>query len=220
MVWVTIEGVNGAGKTRVARAAARRLGGRWRLVPELTDLDGGGLPARVVAALAAGGGTFLRGGHQAAETLALVALKVHAFEGAPASGGGADLVLEDRGIDTVALYQAAILSGPAAPLAETLAVADQIYATAARWRPAPDRTVLLTDDFPACVTRLEQRAGEPLSADDRALLARVAALYLAQAARDPRRFAIIDRRGRDAPSVVDQICRVCQEAVREFSCPA
>ncbi len=220
MAWITIEGINGAGKTYLARAAARRLGSACRLVPELTDLDGGELPARVVAALAAGGGTFLRGGHPAAETLALTALKVHTFENELASNDAADLMLEDRGIDTVALYQAAILTSPAAPLAEPLAVADRIYATAARWRPLPDRTVLITDNLPACAARFEERAGEPLSGDDRVLLARVAELYLAQAARDPRRFVLTDRRGREGTAVVDQICRICRESIRGLACRA
>jgi dTMP kinase len=220
VVWITLEGINGVGKTYLAHAAAGTLGGSCRLVAELTDLDKGGLPGQVVTALAAGGGTFLRGGCPSAETLALLALKIHTYENARARWDAPGLVLEDRGVDTVALYQAAILTGAGATVTEALAVADRVYAMAGRWRPAPHRTVLLVDDVTSCLSRFERRIGESLSAEDRVLLTRVADLYLAQAAREPGRFIIIDRRGRDGRAVTAQLRRACLQAAKDLSCPA
>jgi dTMP kinase len=210
-MWVTIEGVNGVGKTYLARAAAQRLGASCRLISELTDLPGGSLPGRVIEALRMGGGTFLRGGYPAAETLALLALKIHAYEDAPDAAHTARVVLEDRGVDTVAVYQAAIMAGRAAPLADVLTIADRVYATASAWRPPPDRTVLLIDDLQACIARYQSRTG-PLFDADRLLLAQVADLYLAQASREPSRFTIIDRRGRSEAALVGDICHACGEA--------
>jgi dTMP kinase len=89
-------------------------------------------------------GTFLRR-CPSAETLALPALKIHTYENARARPDAPELVLEDRGVDTGALDQAAILTGAGAPLTETLA--DRVYAMAGRWRPAPHRIVLLVDDL-------------------------------------------------------------------------
>jgi dTMP kinase len=218
VAWIAIEGVNGVGKTRLARAAAARLGDRCRLVAELTDLTPGALPGRVTAALAAGGGSFLRGGCPAAETLALLALKVYEHEHITRSAPTPDLVLEDRGVDTVAVYQTVIMTGPAAPLEEMLAVADQIYAAAARWRPYTDRTVLLVDDLNVCLARVEQRTGARLPEADRALVARVAELYLVLAALEPGRFTVLDRRGRDEADVVEEIFRTCLDTVAEGSC--
>jgi dTMP kinase len=219
MTWVTIEGINGVGKTYMAHATAELLGSKCHLIAELTDLSCDTLPGQVVAALASGGGTFLRGGYPAAETLALLALKTHTYENANRSVRGASVVLEDRGVDTVAMYQAAILTGNSASLTGALAVADQIYATATRWRPPPVRTVLIIDDLLASLSRYEERTGTRLAADDRALLAKVADLYLAQAAREPGRFVVIDRRDRDCAAIIRQICSTCREAAKEVSCP-
>ncbi len=101
VAWITIEGINGVGKTCLARAAAEELGSTCHLIGELTDLPSSGLPGRVVKALASGGGTFLRGGYPAAETLALLALKIQAYEHACTSTmHTARVVMEDRGVVT------------------------------------------------------------------------------------------------------------------------
>jgi hypothetical protein len=54
---------------------------------------------------------------------------------------------------------------------DALAVAWQVYRTAAAWRPLPHRTVLLTDELDACLDRFAARTGEPVSPADHALIA-------------------------------------------------
>lgn len=198
-MWVSVEGVNGVGKTYLLGRAADMLPGR--LVSELTDSPASALPGRIVAAMA--GGTFLRTGHPITETLALLAMKTWEYETARAAWS--DLVLEDRGIDTVAVYQAIILDSPVDPHE----LADQILRTAARFRPLPDRTILLTDDFETCVRRYEQRCGSAVPDADRVLMSRVAEFYLERAAREPDRFIVIDRRGASDGDVLDRLCRAC-----------
>ncbi|MGH3922052.1 MAG: dTMP kinase [Pseudonocardiaceae bacterium] len=207
--WITVEGIEGVGKTYLARRLAQRLGQRCVLVEELTDLAGGNLPGRVIAALSSAGDAFLRTGHPLTETFALLALKVREYEHVQAAPGlDTGIVLEDRGIDTVALDHAAILAGEAS-LEQTHALAQRIYAAAARWRPLPDLTILLVDDLDACLDRFERRLGSALSAPDRALVGRVDQLYARQVAREPKRLLPVDRAGRTEGDVLDELYQVC-----------
>ncbi|MGH8902239.1 MAG: dTMP kinase [Egibacteraceae bacterium] len=206
--WITVEGIEGVGKTYLARRLAQRLGQRCVLVEELTDLSGGSLPGRVIAALSSAGDAFLRTGHPLTETFALLALKVREYEHMQLVGLAAGIVLEDRGVDTVALYQAAILTGEVS-LEQTHALAQRIYAAAARWRPLPDLTILLVDDADACLSRFECRVGSPLSARDRALVGRVEQLYVHQAAREPKRFLTVDRAVRPEDEILDELYEAC-----------
>jgi dTMP kinase len=204
MTWVTIEGINGAGKTHLAGKAAARLG--CRLIGELTDADNQQLPGQVITALAAEG-SFLRTGNPVTETLAILALKTREYERA----GDVPLVLEDRGVDTVAVYQALILEGVGARLPTVLATASRIYRTALRSRPAPARSLLMVDDTAACIARYEQRIGCAISAPDRSLVQAAAALYPEWAALEPARWVIVDRRGREEETVLAELCDRIQE---------
>jgi dTMP kinase len=192
-MWISLEGINGVGKTYLASRIARRLG--CHLVSEVTD-GTDELTGQVITALASGG-TFLRTGHPITETLALIALKVRAYEKYRSVRG---LIIEDRGIDTVAVYQSIILGE----------AADRIYQTVARWRPLPDRTVLLVDDLDVCIRRYERRTGSSLLEPDRALVVAAAQRYDELAALEPGRFVVIDRRGRDEVEVLAELHHTCR----------
>jgi dTMP kinase len=204
MTWVTIEGTNGAGKTYLAGKAAARLG--CRLISELTDADNQQLPGKVITALAAEG-SFLQTGNPITETLALLALKTREYERA----GEVPLVLEDRGIDTVAVYQSLILEGVDARLPTVLATANRIYRTVLRSRPAPTRSLLIVDDTAACITRYEQRIGCPISASDRSLVQAAARIYPEWAALEPTRWVTVDRRGLEEETVLAELCGRIEE---------
>jgi dTMP kinase len=75
-LWVTLESVEGVGKTYLARRLAQQLGPGCTLLSELTDQDAEGLPGQVITALSRAGDVFLRTGHPLTETFALLALKV------------------------------------------------------------------------------------------------------------------------------------------------
>ena len=206
--WVTLEGIEGVGKTYLSRLLAGRLGDRCRLLSEVTDVASGTLASQVIAALSRTGDLWLRTGHPVTETLALIALKVAEYERLQARGAGG-IVIEDRGIDSVAVYQALILAGADAPDAELHRVMELVYATAGHWRPPPDLTLLLTDDIAACISRLENRTSRTVSAADHALISRAAGLYARQAVREPARFRVIDLAGRTTEEAVGEVARAC-----------
>jgi dTMP kinase len=207
--WVTLEGIEGVGKTHFADLLGARLGSQAMVLSEVTDQKET-LIGQVITALSRVGDLWLRTGHPATETLALLALKVGEYESLQVSHKtGAEIVVEDRGVDSVALYQAAILTDPHTPLERVHALAQEIYATAARWRPLPDRTLLLVDDFDVCVARFEQRTGCAVSSADRGLMRRAAELYAVKAALEPERFYIVNRAGRSQQNTLEELYRAC-----------
>jgi dTMP kinase len=210
-LWVSVEGIEGAGKTYLCRKLASEFGASCLLVDEISDHGKDTQEGQVVAALLAGGDPFLRTGHPAAETLALLALKARAYSRVmSAAMPRTRLVLEDRGPDTVAAYQPAILS-PEGETAQLLASARQILAAAAWSRPMPDLTLLITDDPGVCEQRFATRIGHPVKDDERTLMRQAAALYELLAQAEPRRWQVISRQGRTSGEVLAAMAAACAE---------
>jgi dTMP kinase len=203
--WISVEGLNGVGKTYLIHALASRLGPGGLVLDELTD-SGDNTSAALIGTLAANGDTFLRTGHPLTETFILAALKVREYEHVISSPTAPRWVLEDRGMDTVAVYQAAILSGGPQ-------LADKIAAITSPWRPDPDLTVLLLDDFDTCMDRFGARLGHPIDTGDRDVLTAVADLYAHRAAADPDRWRICSRTDRPNGVVLDELETWCQHAI-------
>jgi len=195
--WISFEGVNGVGKTYLLRQLAARLGDGCLVIDELTD-RGDDTAATIIGALAATGDMYLRTGYPLTETFALASLKVRDYEQVAAMAAPPRWVLEDRGVDTVAVYQAAVLGGGPA-------LVDQIAAIMTMWRPRPDLTILLTDDLDACIARYTARTGAPVSTADRALLSIINDLYACRASNEPDRWRVCPVGSREPGDVLDQL---------------
>ncbi|OHV27518.1 hypothetical protein BCD49_38755 [Pseudofrankia sp. EUN1h] len=198
------------GKSYLARRAATELGDRCVPLVELSDSHPGLLPGRIIDALLAGGDPFLRTGCPQTETLLLAALQVHRYETTTVRAG--QVVLEDRGPHSVAVYQAAVLGGDAASDDETFTEAQGLLDLMARWRPLPGRTILVLDDPASCRRRFEERLGRPALPGEIGLMERVTRLYGRFAAALPHRFEVLDRRRLDANACADSIVAVCRQA--------
>lgn len=214
--WVTLEGANGVGKTYLAHIALQHLGQRCVPLVELPDQAPALLPGRVIGALRATGDLFLRTGHPRTETLLLAALQVHRHETTKAVPG--QVVLEDRGPHSVAVYQAAVLSADA-PLDEAFAVATRILELLVQWRPLPVTTLLLVDDPDRCLERFEHRIGREASPSEMALMQRVTSLYRLFAAASPQPFEVVDRTHLDTDACVRCIVAACDQAAALFQEP-
>lgn len=214
---VALEGANGTGKTYLARRAAADLGNRCHLLAELSDSHPASLPGRVIAALRAGGGQFLRTGTPRTETLLLAALHVHRHEALPHLSPGT-VVLEDRGPLSVAVYQAAVLHSGDQDAA--VAAADRILTLIAQGRPLPTQTLLVTDEPGRCLERFELRTGRPADAGEAALMSATASLYSLIAARHPGELTIVDRRLTGEAACVAAITQACLAAASPAALPA
>jgi dTMP kinase len=213
-LWVSVEGINGVGKTTAARALAAGLGERCLLLDEVTDQAGDTLTGRVISALAAQDDVCLRTGHPVVETLALLALKIREAERLADLPTVPEVVIEDRGVDTVAVYQAAILCAQV-PEADPAHVARHVLSTMSRWRPLPDATVLLTGDRQVCTRRFADRIGRTLAPRDVRVIEQADALYAGLAAAEPDRYTVIDTAGRPAEAVADEVGAVVQDLVKQ-----
>ncbi len=190
-LWVSLEGINGVGKTSAARSVAAVLGAGCLLLDELTD-SGDTLTGQVIAALSAEGDPFLRTGNPVVETLALLALEVRKAERlATRDLAGVGVILEDRGVDSVAVCQAAILCAQH-PQASPDAVARHVLSSARRWTVWPDATIVLTGDPRVCARRFADRIGCSLTPADLQVLEQIDTLYREAAVRDPDRFTLLD----------------------------
>lgn len=205
---VSIEGINGVGKSSTARTIAARLGARCVLLDELTDQHGDTLPGRVIAALSAEQDAFLRTGHPVAETLALLGLQVRKTELlAERDLLGVEVVLEDRGVDTVAIYQGAIL-GSQPPGTSPQEVARHVLASVRPWLPLPDATILLAGDRTVCAQRFADRIGHPLEPADLQLLDQIDALYRKMAAEETARYTVLDVTGMTPDESTDAVAQI------------
>jgi dTMP kinase len=213
IAWVSVEGLNGVGKTHLVRQLAARLGDDCDVANELTDHPASKLAGKVIAALASDGDTFLRTGHPLTETLALLALKVLEFE--RRRDHDVALVIEDRGHRRG--LPGAILAADARFLRDRPAL--RILAETTAWRPLPNRTLLLVDNIDTCIRRFGSRLQRPVRADEHRLLHRVHALYTALAAAHPDRIRIIDRVGRSRTVVLDQLQVHCRAVLAEVRAP-
>jgi dTMP kinase len=195
---VSIEGINGVGKTSAARAVTAMLGARCLLLDELTDTGGASLHGRVIAALTEGSDPFLRTGQPVTETLALLALQVGKTERlARRDLTGVDVIIEDRGMDTVAVYQAAILCSQHPETPPEMA-ARHVLASARRWWRIPSATIQLSGDLAECARRFTGRIGRPLTPVELQLFEQIDTLYRAAAAVDPDRFIVLEVTGMSA----------------------
>ncbi|MEV6987432.1 hypothetical protein AB0M95_40100 [Sphaerisporangium sp. NPDC051017] len=219
--WISLEGVNGIGKTHLIRRAVQALGPRCFSLVELPDTPAAQLSGQIIAALQ-GGDSFLRTGVPRTETLLLAALHVHRYETAHPRPG--QIVLEDRGPYTVAVYQSVILNGHdriegtrgGVAGEELLDTAHTVLDLITPWRPLPSRVLLLLDDPDRCLARFQKREGRTVRSDEAGLMRRVTNLYERLAAVDPSRFQLIDRRLFDEDQCVAAIVDACiQASLRE-----
>jgi dTMP kinase len=182
--FITLEGIEGAGKSTVARALVDTLGGRG-LAVELTREPGGTpLAEQLRSLLLAPGGEALT---PAAETLLMFAARSVHVENRirPALARGVWVVC-DRFTDATHAYQGGG-RGVDGALIEALA-------RAAHGALQPDRTLLLDLPVELGLARTRSRGGaaDRFEAEAAAFFERVRARYLERAATDPARFRVID----------------------------
>jgi dTMP kinase len=207
---VAVEGINGVGKTHLTRLLVSDQINAGRPAPLVLeefskrDDDGPDLGRALLRILkdASGRDRFLRSGHPATETLLLLAIKMHDYETSRTALAAGRLVLEGRSLHTIAVYQS-LLTYP--DDSHALDEARSLLRLGSRWRPLPDRIILVTDDVETAVSRAEQRDAYNCPPDERHLHHRAAALYEHLAADDPERIRILDRRQLDTDDAVEQM---------------
>jgi dTMP kinase len=180
-VLITVEGLDGAGKTTLIAALARELESRGQPVLVLREPGGVEVSERIRALLADPGLEV----DPRAEALLYAAARAQlvAEELRPLLEAG-DTVLLDRFVDSSLAYQ-----GAGRGLGVEAIRALNEFATGGL---RPDRTLLLRIDPAAGLARIAGRDADRLEREDGRFFAAVAAAYDELAAAEPERIAVID----------------------------
>lgn len=196
---ITVEGVEGAGKTTQLRLLAEWLRARGHRVRETAEPDGTRLGEGLRALF-----TTTPSPEPLAEALLFVAARrQHVAEVIRPALAAGEIVLSDRFADATLAYQG---YGRGVPLA-TIEALNQLATEGLR----PDLTLLLDLDVAAGLARLGGRALDPFEALGLDFHERVRKGYLELAAREPDRFVVIDAARRP-----EEIQAVIREAVERL----
>jgi dTMP kinase len=193
---ITIEGLDGAGKSTLARALADALAQRGRRVELLREPGGVELSERIRALIK---DPALQVGARA-EALLYAAARAQLVQQRvePLLQSGSDVLL-DRYVDSSLAYQ-----GAARDLGVEQVRAINSFATQAL---APDRTLLLKI-APADGRARQAGRGEPadrLEREDGQFFARIAAAYDELAAAEPQRIRVLDAAGTPSRVLFDAL---------------
>jgi dTMP kinase len=193
---ITIEGLDGAGKSTLARALADALAQRGRRVELLREPGGVELSERIRALVK---DPALQVGARA-EALLYAAARAQLVQQRvePLLQSGSDVLL-DRYVDSSLAYQ-----GAARDLGVEQVRAINSFATQAL---APDRTLLLKI-APADGRARQAGRGEPadrLEREDAQFFARIAAAYDELAAAEPQRIRVLDASGTPSRVLFDAL---------------
>jgi dTMP kinase len=182
--FITLEGIEGAGKSSLQRALAAALADRGRVVCATREPGGTPLAEEIRAIALARRGEAMP---PATELLLMFAARAAHVEGCirPALARG-EWVLCDRFSDASRAYQGAGRGMNAAHIEQLVDIAHPGL--------APDRTLLLDLPPELGLARARQRGaqGERLEDERVAFFARVRARYLELAAAEPHRFRVLD----------------------------
>ena len=194
---ITIEGIEGAGKSTNAAFVAQCVRDAGHEVVETREPGGTALGEAVRAVVLAKGDTPL--GPDAEAVLMFAARAQHLDEVIePALARGAWVVC-DRFTDATYAYQG---GGRDIPLSRIAALEDWVQGAL-----RPDLTLLLDIDPAAGLKRVAERGGaDRFDEESVAFFDSVRAVYLRRAAQHPERYAVID---------ADQKLKQVQQALRE-----
>lgn len=203
--FITLEGIEGAGKSTLAAALRGRLLAAGRTVVITREPGGTPLAERLRSAVLDRGAETISA---AGETLLMFAARAIHLDNLvrPALAGG-KIVICDRFSDATRSYQGAG-RGVASDTIERLV--DLVHGDL-----HPDLTLLL--DLPVETgmrrTRARGQGADRIEAETLAFFERVRARYLALAAAEPRRFAILSAGDLDATGLAERAWQIVRERI-------
>ena len=202
--FITIEGVEGAGKSTILEQAAAWLEARGHRVVRTREPGGTGLAEKLRAILLDTDSVGLTG--QAELLLMFAARAQHLAELIRPALRRGDTVLCDRFTDATWAYQG---GGRRLPGSEIAALEQLVHGDL-----QPDLTLLLDLPVEQGLRRASSRgASDRFESESVAFFERVRAAYLERAAAAPARFALIDASG-PVEAVWAQVERTLQERCR------
>jgi dTMP kinase len=192
-VFASFEGISGVGKSffcEQLQTISQDL--PIKFVSEIIDRHGDSMDSRIITLLRESGDRFFQNPYPLTTTFLLFAHTMYDAEAKirPALTDG-HILIKDRYIDSVAVYQALLLCPHS--FEQQIALANELYQIGTRWYPAPDVTFLIEDKFDTAIHRAQERNGDCYRADELAILSGAAQLYDIYAQQHPSRIVRLNR---------------------------
>ncbi|HTJ68159.1 MAG TPA: hypothetical protein VL551_11570 [Actinospica sp.] len=216
----SVEGNNGMGKTYLMNRVVETLDDKPLILDGFSQRKDGryGLGELLLRALrkASAGDPFLRGGSPMAEALILLAIKRDDLDSVAAELSTGRTVVEGRCVDTTAVCHG-LLTHPD-DLDAALDSAIDLLRLAARFRPLPDLTILVTDDVAASIERAQRRDQSVFTDEQVWFMRETNVLHERLAAADPARYRVVDRRHLDEDEATELIRAWITETRTDLTC--
>lgn len=216
-ILISFEGISGVGKSFFCKLAAAKLTDldyKTTLISDLYDYDNQDIGKQILNILLSTKDKFFRIGYPKVEAMLLSAMKFYELEKwiLPALKKG-KIVLEDRSIDSVAIYSA-ILAKERFPETNTLKMYKQLFNLRKEWGILPDLTIYIKDNFNNALQRAEKRNKEKYKKDEIELLSKVSAMYDIIAQKHKNRIVVLNTTNLSRQEITKQIVELCLKQVK------
>lgn len=215
---ISLEGISGTGKSHFGKLAVKHLqdsGYKVLFVNDLMKYEENDLGKRIIDILSSTNDKFFRIGFPIIESMLLSSVKLYEMEEwiKPALDSGY-IVIEDRSVDTVAIYSA-ILINKKHPERDIFETYKTLYANWQEWNIIPDSTIYIKGSFEDAIRRSEERNGEQYKADELELLKKASVMYDAISRQYKQRIEVIDTDGLRSEDIVEKIETLCLKHANE-----
>lgn len=186
---LSLEGISGTGKTFYRKQLENSIKNKDNVlfVKEVFNEPQEGLNKKIFSALYHTQDRFFNMGVPLTETMLLLSRSMYKYESTIKEALElGKTVIEDRSIDTIALYQAILIAQKNG--GNPVEIAEKIYSFAGSFRKLPEKTFLLYGNPDLAISRAEERDGMPYKAEEIKLLKAVDKFYLIYAEMHPERF--------------------------------
>ncbi len=209
---LSLEGISGTGKTFYREQLEKNISNKENIVfiKEIFNEVQEGLNKKIFSALYHTEDRFFNMGVPLTETMLLLSRSMYKYESTIRQAlEDGKTVIEDRSIDTIALYQAILIAQKNG--GNPLEIAEKIYSFAGSFRQLPKRTFLLYGNPDLAISRAEKRDGIPYKPDEIKLLKAVDKFYSIYADTHPERFIKLDISREDSNQILLRMQNVIEE---------
>ena len=209
---LSLEGISGTGKTFYRQKLEETISERDDIVflKEIFNEAQEGLNKKIFSALYHTEDRFFDMGVPLTETMLLLARSMYKYESTIkdvlAQG---KTIIEDRSIDTIALYQAILISQKHG--GNPMDIAEKIYSFVGTFRTLPEKTFLLYGDADLAISRAEKRDKKPYQPEEIQLLKAVERFYQKYAKRHPERFVMLNIETLSTDQILHEMKKVIEE---------
>ena len=215
---ISIEGISGTGKSHFGKMAVEKLrkaGHKVIFISDLMGYDRNDLGSRIMDILKSTNDKFFRIGYPTIEAMLILSVKMYEMEKwiLPALKKN-NIVIEDRGVDTVAIYSAVLVSKKNREK-DILTIYNNIYDNWRYWGVLPELTVYLKGRFNEAIKRAEDRNKEIYKKDEIELLKQVSKIYDLNCIKQKKRIKMLDTSDLKPEEIVNKIVDICLKYIKE-----